>query len=261
MKTQTLRGIALAAIAGFSLTLRGQDATTDPSTTAPSTTAPSTTDPSTTDPSATDQSQFPTITQQPVDNATPTGSNTTFTVQATNADSIQWMINGTPIDGQTNSSLTISNVTSSDAGYYSAAVVNGTEVVPTRAASLNVVAPMDALGSGGDITVYGMPVVSGGSAGSCPGPYIGFVNYVKTISQGWGWAPLTNATVLTVTDGNSTDTIVQAVGKYGDTYCGQTSVTIPLPARSPKYRFAIYFPPDTVVPTNSYPITLEGFNQ
>jgi hypothetical protein len=53
---------------------------------------------------------------------------------------------------------------------------------------------------------------------------------------------------------------VQAFGYYGDLECSlTTNVTIPYPAPSPKYRFTIFFPRGGQVPTNSYPITLNGF--
>lgn len=258
MKKRTLQGIALMTLVVTTLAVRAQDTT--------------------------DQSQFPTILQQPVDQCLPVGTLATFSVQASNADTYQWYRNELPLDGQTNSSLTISNASISDVGYYAASVIKGSESVPTRAALLNVyvtsapatpsapsgsMKPMSMnsmmtsadLGSGGMITVYGAPVASSGSSGSCPGAYSGYVNYVKTISQGWGWAPDTNTTVYAASDTNRSDTIVQAVGKNLDYYCGQTSVTVPYPAPSPKYRFAIYFPPGAQIPTNAYPITLTGFLQ
>jgi len=88
--------------------------------------------------------------------------------------------------------------------------------------------------------------------------YAGYVNYIKTISQGWGWAPTTNTTLHTATDANRLDTKVQYVGKFGDAGCSQTIVTVPHPTYTPKYRFTIYFPNN--VPTNSYAITLVGFD-
>jgi hypothetical protein len=201
---------------------------------------------------------------------------------ATNVDSYQWYLNNAALAGQTNSSMTISSVGVSDVGYYSASVVKGTEVVPTRSACLNVyiasapasgstfksasmsmsmgIAPDD-LGSGGVITVFGAPVVSSGNSSGCPGPYSGFVNYTKTVSQGWGWAPSTNTTVFIVTDTNRMDTKVQVMGKSGDIYCNQSSDTIPNPPYSSKYRFTVYFPPNTQIPTNAYAITLTGFDQ
>jgi hypothetical protein len=204
---------------------------------------------------ATDQPEFAKITYQPEDQAVGFGSNVTFTVNADIADSYQWLHNGVIMDGQTNSTLTLGNVGIEDVGYYSCFVTKGTEAVPTRAASLNVVTAM----AGDQITVYGAPVLGGGSSGSCPGTYAGYVNYTKTVAQGWGWVPSTNTTVHTASDGaGRTDTKVLYVGRSGDNGCDQTTVAIPDPPPSTKYRFAIYF--TNSVPTNAYPITLTGFN-
>jgi hypothetical protein len=110
---------------------------------------------------------------------------------------------------------------------------------------------------GGPITVFGTPYPGGGSHNGCPGPYAGYVNYTKTISQGWGWSP--SGTVHTASDGSGrTDTKIEYVGAYGDSGCDRTTVTIPHPAFSPVYRFTIYFTNN--IPTNAYPITLTGFN-
>lgn len=255
MKNRTLHGIALMALAATTLAAHAQDTT--------------------------DQSQFPTILQQPVDQCLAVGSVATFSVLASNVDTYQWYRNDSPLAGQTNSNLTISNLSINDVGYYAAAVIKGSESVPTRSALLNVYTvsgstttpsqPMSMktmsmnsmaadLGSGGVITVYGAPVKSSGSSGNCPGAYSGYVNYCKTISQGWGWAPDTNTTVYTATDTNRADTVVQAGGKNGDSYCGQTSATVPYPALSPKYRFTIFFAPGAQIPTNAYPIVMTGFD-
>ncbi len=113
---------------------------------------------------------------------------------------------------------------------------------------------------GGPIIVFGTPILSGGgSGGGCPGNYAGYVNFTKTIAQGWGWAPDPNSTVYTATDNNRSDTNVQYLGKKGDNNCNQTTVTVPYPAYSAVYRFTIYFPDN--VPTTNYPITLSGFLQ
>jgi hypothetical protein len=208
---------------------------------------------------ALDQSEFPIITAQPTDQAVSTGSNAVLSVQAINADSYQWQSNGIAIEGQTNNTLILENVGVNDAGTYSCNVSqSGGEAVPTRAASLNVVAA--SLPGGGPIIVYGMPRVGGGSQGSCPGSYAGYLNFTRTISQGWGWAPSTNSTtVFTASDGSGrTDTKITYLGKYGDTGCDETTVTIPNPPPSPKYRFTIFFPNN--VPTTNYPIILTGFD-
>lgn len=213
-----------------------------------------------------DQSEFPTIIAQPVDQAVTVGSNAVLSVQAVNADSYQWQTNGVDIEGQTNSTLTIENVGINSAGSYSCNVSqSGGDAVPTRAASLDVVVPAsmaapDGVLGGGPIVVFGGPKASNGKQGTCPGKYAGYVNYTKTISQGWGWAPSTNTTVFTASDGGGrTDTSIVYLGISFDSGCNQTSVTIPNPPISTVYRFSIYFPSN--VPTTNYPIVLTGFNQ
>jgi hypothetical protein len=218
-----------------------------------------TTDPLMTD--SIDQSEFPQVTAQPVDQAVLIGSCAVVSVQADNADRYQWLHNGVPVEGQTNSALVIQNAGIDDVGLYSCAVSKGAETVPTRAASVSVetAAGVSAASSsgGGPITIYGTPYSSGGSKNKCPGLYAGYVIYTKPASQGWGWAPIAGV-AHTVADGSGrTDTRVEYGGLYGDIGCAQTSVSAN-PTYSPVYRFAIYFTNN--VPTNAYPITLTGFN-
>lgn len=260
MKKCLLRGIAVTAMAGFVLALRAQDATT------------------------TDQSQYPVILQQPVDQCLPVGSSVTFSILASNVDSYQWYKNSAPLDGQTNNSLTIANVAVSDVAYYSAAVIKNSDSVPTRMANLNVyttsgstqttilggksrlaatqsmgtMSAMD-LGGGGVITMYGMPVTGSGGSGTCPGKYSGYVSFNKTASQGWGWAPTAGVQIHTATDNNRSDTKVYYMGQYGDAGCSTNSVAVANPP-SPVYRFSIFFPQGSQIPTNAYPITLDGFD-
>jgi hypothetical protein len=206
-----------------------------------------------------DQSEFPTITAQPVDQAVAVGSNAVLSVQAINADGYQWQSNGVAIEGQTNNTLTIENVGVDSAGSYSCNVSqSGGDAVPTRAAALNVMAASAICGD--QIVVYGLPKASGGTQGTCPGRYAGYINFTKTAAQGWGWVPSTNTTTtFTASDGGGrTDTIIAYGGKYGDTGCDQTIVAIPNPPPSPSYRFTIYF--RNHVPTTNYPIVLTGFN-
>ena len=231
MKKQIAKMITSATLAGLALTARGADDA--------------------------DQLEFPQIVHQPIDQAIRVGSNVTFTAQATNGNlTFQWFRNGVAMDGQTNSDLVLENIGIGDVAFYTCNVSkDGGESVPTRTASLNVFTAI----AGGPITVYGLPVFSGGSQGGCPGPYAGYVNYIKTVSQGWGWGPSTNTTLHTAADGTTRiDTKIVYGGKNGDSGCNQTIVTIPDPSYSSKYRFSIYFPNN--VPTNSYPITLVGFD-
>jgi hypothetical protein len=216
-----------------------------------------------------DQAQFPVITAQPVDQAVIAGSNAVLSVQAVYADNYQWQSNGVDIAGQTNTTLTLQNIGVNNAGSYSCNVSQtGGDPVPTRAASVVVETAANASGAGvmangvlggGPIVVSGSPKASNGTQGTCPGTYAGYVIYTKTVSQGWGWAPISGASPLTASDGSGrTDTKVVYNGMYGDSGCGQTTVTIPYPPPSPSYRFAIYFPNN--VPTTNYPIVLTGFN-
>jgi|GEM_PF-1050383 hypothetical protein len=230
-----------------------------------------------------DQSVFPQITAQPVDQTVLVGANVVLSVQANNADGYQWLFNGVPLDGQTNSTLVIQSAGISDAGLYSCAVSLGTEAVPTRAASVEVETTANAtavdtpaasalaasattsgaiaasLPGGVPIIVSGLPISGGGTQNPCPGNYAGYVNYTKTISQGWGWTPAANTTTFTAANGGGvTGTSVSYLGEYGDSGCGQTTVTIPYPPPSPAYRFTIFFP--KTVPTTNYPIVLTGFN-
>jgi len=206
------------------------------------------------------QPEFPKIIIQPEDQLVPIGSNATFTVVATNGPlAYQWLRNGNAIGGQTNNSLNIENAQVSDVALYSCNVFKDTESVPTRAASLMVFTSSIDPQTGVDpIVVFGSPLVSSGSQGTCPGPYTGYVNYTKALPQ-WGWAPDTSNgnTTFTATDTNRMDTKIEYGGAYGDNSCNQTSVALPPSPVSPVYRFTIYFTNN--VPTNAYPITLDGF--
>lgn len=182
------------------------------------------------------------------------GETVTFYVEPVAGDTYQWLLNGNAISGQTNSTLTIENAQTSDAGYYSCNVANGSNVTPTVSASMQVFT----MNENFDVVVYGQPIYSGGSSGSCPGKYTGYVTYTKTVAQGWGWTPASGTTTFTATDTTQTNTKVEYVGDYGDEGCAQTTVTIPYPTFSPAYRFSIYF--TNAVPTTNYPITLTGFN-
>jgi hypothetical protein len=207
------------------------------------------------------QPQFPLIISQPDDQCVPFGSNATFTVTAVNANGYQWLFNGNTVTNATNSTLLIQNVGLQNVGYYSCEVFNGWESVPSRQASLQAFTNWIDPQTGVDpMVVYSFPYPGGGSQGSCPGHYVGYVNYTKPYTNGWGWSPDTNNgnTIFTASDQNQTNTRVQYVGAYMDIGCNQTTVTVPNPPPSPVYRFTIYFTNNA--PTNAYPITLSGFN-
>ncbi len=206
------------------------------------------------------QPEFPKIIYQPENQLVYLGSNATFTVTAANTDGYQWLHNENPINGQTNAGLTITNAGINDVGYYSCNLFKDIEVVPTRSASLMVYTSSIDPQTGVDpIVVFGLPLLGSGGSGSCPGHYVGYVNYTKTSQQGWGWAPDTTGgnTNFTATDTNRANTKIQYIGGYGDNGCNQTTVAVQNPPYSPVYRFAIFFTNN--VPTNAYAITLDGF--
>ena len=206
------------------------------------------------------QTQFPVVISQPLDQYVPIGSKAEFAVAAVNADGYQWLRNGNPIDNQTNSVMVVPKSEISDVSYYSCDVFKGMQFVPTRAASLMVYSnSIDPMTGVDPVVVYSFPLSGSGSQSSCPGRYTGYVSYSPG-GNVWGWAPdTTNGnTIFTATDTNRANTKVQYAGEYGDSGCNQTSVTIPNPPISPQYQFVIFFTNN--VPTNAYPITLDGFN-
>jgi hypothetical protein len=206
------------------------------------------------------QPDFPKIIFQPEDQMVYFGSNATFTVAAVNFDGCQWLRNGNALDGQTNTTLVITNCNIKDVGYYACNLFKDIEAVPTRSASLMVYTNTIDPQTGVDpVVVFGLPLLGSGGTGTCPGHYAGYVNYTKTSQQGWGWAPDTSNgnTIFTASDTNRSDTKIQYVGPYGDNGCNQTAVTVPNPAISPVYRFTIFFTNN--IPTNAYAITLDGF--
>ena len=215
------------------------------------------------------------LVDDPEDQLAYTGENVTFEVGPRVGNlSYQWLRQSpdgiVELSGQTSVSLTLTNVQISDVGLYLCRVTHGNQIQDTAAASLilstgsrggSSSAQTFSLTSDGtdSITLFGPPVQSSGSQGTCPGPYAGYVNYRKTLADGWGWACSTNTTIHTASDATRTDTKVEYLGKLGDRGCSQTTVQTPDPPVSLKYRFTIYFPSELPA-TNAYPITLVGFN-
>jgi len=82
----------------------------------------------------------PSITAQPLDVTVEAGANASFSVAATGPAplSYQWFKDGNPIEGATQSSLTITGAVSGDAGLYSVEVSNAFGSVASQAATLAV---------------------------------------------------------------------------------------------------------------------------
>jgi hypothetical protein len=82
----------------------------------------------------------PSITSQPLSQTLYAGSNVTFTVGAVGSLPFwwQWQFNGAAIPNATNSSLTLTTVTTNQAGLHSVIVSNALGSVPSAQASLTV---------------------------------------------------------------------------------------------------------------------------
>ena len=170
--------------------------------------------------------------------------------------SYQWHRGSQPLDGKTNSVCPITNVTVAQVGLYSCVISKGNQVVVSQPASLSVT-PTNGFRLTGPFLVFGAPVASSGAPNTnCPGSYIGYVNYTKSVAQGWGWAPSTNSSHAATDTNQIRLTRVEYGGKFGDTGCNLRYVPV-TPTNSTKYRFTIYFTNN--LPTNPYPISLEGF--
>jgi len=84
----------------------------------------------------------PTITSSPSSRSVTTGGSVTLNVVATGSPSgYQWYFNGSPRTGATGSTLTINNVTSTNAGSYYATATNAAGSATSTAASLTVTQP------------------------------------------------------------------------------------------------------------------------
>jgi len=218
----------------------------------------------------------PTILAHPETQVVLVGSDVSFSVQAENPPvtdipqhleykwkrlSLMTKKNPVVVDApgvNTKRTYPIQNVTTNDVGFYFVSVTSKNGKTDSEPACLLVYT------TNSPLTVYGSPVAVGGDVGgTCPGKYAGYVNYKKSVAQGWGWAPDHNAgnTIHSAADNTRSDTKVEAVGNADDRFCGQTSVPnthagSPAPEDT-KFRFTIYFTNN--VPTSSYPITLNGF--
>lgn len=204
----------------------------------------------------------------PEDQMVRLGEDATFTApEGPKGTTYQWVRvrrgGNEPLVGQTGRTMTIKNTTVKAVGFYRCFVTTPDKEELSKPASLMVTTP--AVGDQGvaalsanAITVYAQIVTTSGTMGTCPGSYVGSVNFVKP-SPDWGWAPIPGAPSYTAADLNQSDTKVRYQGKSYDVGCAQTTVSVPDPCPSVKYRFAIYFP-TTIPSTDPYPITLTGFN-
>lgn len=169
-----------------------------------------------------------------------------------------WATNFSEIVGATNKTFSIAKVSTNDVAYYRLRTSSINGIAYSEPAQLLVWTKHSPL------TLYGSPIVTSGSSGTCPGSYVAYVNYKKSAAEGWGWAPDHDfgGSTHSAADNNFTDTNVQPQGITDDLFCLQTIVSNthagnPAPEDT-KYRFTIYFTVSHSSP-NPYPLTLNGF--
>ncbi len=131
--------------------------------------------------------EIPTILKQPLGALRPVGSNITFRVSAVGAAPLlyQWQFNKVNIAAATNSTFTIANIRSSDAGAYRVIVRNAAGSAASSNAVLTVYKPVIILSQ-----PQGRDLLRGGSAalkvvanGSAPLTYQWYFNNVPIIGQ------------------------------------------------------------------------------
>lgn len=99
----------------------------------------------------------PIFRQQPLSGAVLQGGSYTFSaaVEGSPTITLQWMHNGSPVDGATSSSLTIANATPADAGTYKLVATNPAGTTESNPATLAVLASPSACGlGGGDLVLH-----------------------------------------------------------------------------------------------------------
>lgn len=104
---------------------------------------------------------------------------------------------------------------------------------------------------------------SGGAPSGCPGTYHGYINYVRTVAQGWGFIPDTNVLHHTATDLREPTNNLELVSDYGFFVCHTNSVDwTNIPSLTPPLygtaaRMTVFF---KNFPTNqAYALLFKGF--
>jgi hypothetical protein len=201
---------------------------------------------------------LPEIVSQPQDLSIGDGGFAQFTVLATNGNfAYQWFRNGVPLSQGTNATLTISNASFDDVGYYFVRIINGTRIRDSELVSLQLekTEPGQPLtGARGAPKFFDLNLQDGGSGQPLKGGgkpnnlIVGTVNHgysgggslpcalgrdpgepypcsIYGANTSWyGVQADTNGTIYIGTDGSNFDTLVAAYIGPGNSYSTLTNV-------------------------------------
>lgn len=135
----------------------------------------------------------PVITTQPQDQMAALGQSVSFSVVAEGDAPLryQWIRNGTPLHGDTNSVITLNPVQASDAGNYTVIVANNIGLVVSAAATLTVTDPPGAL------SVLGCPAMTPAGFSFQLSPPLGSTYVVQASSNNRDWTSIATNVALT----------------------------------------------------------------
>jgi hypothetical protein len=160
------------------------------------------------------------------------------------------------IPGATNNSYTIYAVTTNSPAWFRATILS------TNGSWTSLPAQLLVWTTNSPLVVYGSPAPSSGPPSGCPGAYIGYVAYMKSAANGYGWKPdhsgsPPNASHVPA-DNNSTTTHLETVGDVQYYGCGgHIGANTHVMPEDDYWMFTIYFA--TSLPSGPYGITLTGF--
>jgi hypothetical protein len=217
------------------------------------------------------------VTAKPKDELVKAGEAATFTTQAqVDLDkdllSYQWLFNGSAIDPATNATaqaktLRIPAASTNSVGFYSCIVTAHDRQGETQ--------PVFEVTEPGQLTVYtdgsiivaGTPIPGPASpSGSCPAPYVGYVNFRNPSSSTGGWAWDQTSPVHEAVDPNCEGARPKTQVKYWgnmllDRNCASERVRVTRQFGSTSFVFTVFFPRTAFpkVPPAPYILVLHGF--
>lgn len=188
---------------------------------------------------------------------------------STNHLSFQWFFNCQPLPGETGMTYSIPSATTNHIGLYACRVTFDKPGRP-GAPDQDFAPPQSEMSEPATLSLYwqgslivcGAPIVgAGGSATTCPGPYVGYVNFKTT--TGAGFRPL--GSTFSATDPQSTSANPTSIRWFDSqvpsrSACSGGGAIVNASASTLRtYKFTVYFPVSSYLGYTSYQLKLEGF--